>query len=243
MQWVILNPSGNITALVVTDSLPENKKAIAKNILQNDPTIEQVWFLSPESKILVMAWWEFCANAARAATWQLLAGKPWSTSLVVSWYNGTVHGSILDDGRVRIELGKGFCLSIDATTIGLVHLQGISHLVIPMDRIWSSENLKNMAQVYLQQFGLLSHPAAGVMFVYKTHTSTSLYPIVWVRDLQTFIFESACGSGTIAYALFNYQLSKLCSVSVLQPSWSVLYVELCDTKIRLCGDVSFVGKL
>ena len=75
-----------------------------------------------------------------------------------------------------------------------------------------------MAQAYLQQFDLLSHPAAGVMFVYKTNTSTSLYPIVWVRDIQTFVFESACGSGTIAYALYNYQLTKLSCVSVLQPS-------------------------
>lgn len=242
MQWVILNPSGNITALVVTDSLPENKQAIAKNILQSDPTIEQVWFLSPENKTLCMAWGEFCANAARAATWQLLAGESWSTSLVVSWYNGTVYGSILDGGMVCIELGKDFCLSVDAT-IGLVHLQGISHLVIPMDSIWSAESLKNMAQAYLQQFDLLSHPAAGVMFVYKTNTSTSLYPIVWVRDIQTFVFESACGSGTIAYALYNYQLTKLSCVSVLQPSWSALYVELCNEKIRLCGDVSFVANI
>ncbi|MBP7841674.1 hypothetical protein KA037_03315 [Patescibacteria group bacterium] len=71
----------------------------------------------------------------------------------------------------------------------------------------------------------------------------SLYPVVWVRDMQTFIFESACGSGTIAYALYTYQLTKSTHVSVLQPSGSILEVEISDDLIHLIGEVDFVQNI
>lgn len=211
--------------------------------MQKIPTIEQVWFLSPENKTLIMAGWEFCANAARAAAWQLLDGKEWTTAFAVSWYNGKVYGSVLSNGTVCIELKRDFCLSIsiDECRVGLVRLQWITHLVVPMNN--TTDQLKDIAKKYLQEFWLLSCDAAGVMFVSVLAHSTSLSPIVRVRGIETFIFESACGSGAIAYALYNYQLTQKKSVSMVQPSWSSLGVTISKDTISLAWEVAFVENI
>ncbi len=213
--------------------------------MRKNSQIEQVWFLSCETKTLVMAGGEFCANAARAAIWQLLAGKSWTTILSVSWYDGSVYGSVLDGGKVRLELKKDFCrsLRINDSLLGIVHLQWISHLIVPMREELTIETLKDAAKWYLEKFWLLSYDAAGVMFISVVNNIISLYPVVWVRDMQTFIFESACGSGTIAYALYAYQLTKATHASVLQPSGSILEVEISDDLIHLIGEVDFVQNI
>lgn len=213
--------------------------------MQKNSQIEQIWFLSCETKTLIMAGGEFCANAARAAIWQLLAGRPWTTILSVSWYDGSVYGSVLVDGRVRLELKKDFCrsLCINDALLGIVHLQWISHLIVPVREELIIETLKDTAKWFLEKFWLLSHDAAGVMFISAVNNIISLYPVVWVRDMQTFILESACGSGTIAYALYAYQLTKATHLSVLQPSGSILEVEISDDLIHLIGEVDFVQNI
>ena len=44
-EYEILNPSGNITALVTEDVPREKYKEISDEIMKNDPNIEQVGFL------------------------------------------------------------------------------------------------------------------------------------------------------------------------------------------------------
>ncbi len=74
IEYSILNPSGNITALVTnTDISIENYASIAKEILQENKDIEQVGFLTKfftkDNKIIwkiYMSGGEFCGNATRA---------------------------------------------------------------------------------------------------------------------------------------------------------------------------------
>lgn len=68
-EYEILNPSGNITALVTEDVPREKYKEISDEIMKNDPNIEQVGFLKKYSNSifrLEMAGFEFCGNASRA---------------------------------------------------------------------------------------------------------------------------------------------------------------------------------
>ena len=68
-EYEILNPSGNITALVTKDVPREKYKEISNEIMKNNPNIEQVGFLKKYSNSifrLEMAGLEFCGNASRA---------------------------------------------------------------------------------------------------------------------------------------------------------------------------------
>ena len=71
MRYCILNPTGNITA-IVTDPVPaEDYPSIAAKVMEIEPTAEQVGFLLPGDEEydakLSMAGGEFCGNASMSA--------------------------------------------------------------------------------------------------------------------------------------------------------------------------------
>ena len=69
IEYKILNPSGNISALVVKDFPREKYKEIANEIMKNNSKVEQVGFLKKYSDSifrLEMAGLEFCGNFSRA---------------------------------------------------------------------------------------------------------------------------------------------------------------------------------
>ena len=69
ISYKIFNPAGNITALVLGDEYNlEQKKLINKKIMEQEPKVEQVGFISQKYKRLTMAGGEFCGNATRCAT-------------------------------------------------------------------------------------------------------------------------------------------------------------------------------
>lgn len=85
LDLTILNPGGNITALVegIPDSRPL-RKTINDEIMRAFPKVEQVGFLDRSIKRLEMAGGEFCGNATRCAAYLLLGGKPGRAELNVS---------------------------------------------------------------------------------------------------------------------------------------------------------------
>lgn len=241
MKWVILNPSWNITAFLLVDSLPDNRQEIATSILEKFPKVEQVWFLMVDTKELMMAGWEFCGNAARAAVWYLLWGKSGSTTIRISGYDQTIYGMVDENSVATITVWTDLCdtISHKDRDISLVHLQWISHLIVPMENTpLSKEDYIVSAQHYLVHYNLLWHQAAGIMFVWDQ----TLIPIVRVRDMQTCIYENACGSGTIAYALHNYQLYNQKISKLMQPSGEILEVIVGDNTISLKGRVNVYSK-
>jgi diaminopimelate epimerase len=58
------------------------------------------------------------------------------------------------------------------------------------------------------------------MFAKKQDLIISIDPVVWVRDIQTLFYETACASGTAAVAIAEAlkQKRSLNRLSVLQPS-------------------------
>ena len=79
-RYILLNPSGNITALVKNIRIPkEQYKEISDRIMKSNPAVEQVGFLKilkPEYKFrLEMAGGEFCGNASRAVACYLYKEK------------------------------------------------------------------------------------------------------------------------------------------------------------------------
>ncbi len=68
ISYQIYNPGGNITALVEGCGYSsEEKKRINQMIMDKNPMVEQVGFLSTNENRLEMAGGEFCLNATRCA--------------------------------------------------------------------------------------------------------------------------------------------------------------------------------
>ena len=92
----------------------------------------------------------------------------------------------------------------------------------------SKEEIKLQGFKILKKLKLTqSVPAAGVMFVKKQNGVISINPVVWVRDIQTLFYETACASGTTAIALAKSLKTGNKSravFSILQPSGELLKV-------------------
>ena len=205
-RYVILNPSGNLTALVTEWGGAEDETAITARLMRES---EQVAYLDPPmqpgalARIRLMGG-EFCGNAAMAAAgWlvrdRLLNGQEMTVPVEVSGAQGVLFCRIrgLEDGfEGTVEMPR--VLGIRPAEIGgipvtEVRMEGITHLVRenrePLEKEKAEALLKAFAEkTEAEAAGLLDrNPETGFM-----------RPLVYVRGSGTLVWESACGSGTAA---------------------------------------------
>lgn len=211
---LILRPGGNDTALV-KGIVPKNeRREINDQIMNQFSNIEQVGFYKDGKRAkLEMAGGEFCGNATRSLAYLLLNGKKGKLKILVSGTNRFLSAGVKKKNTAfaQMPLYKSFksVRKVDTDTF-LVKLQGITHLVTPKPQNIQSEKLKIMAKKLLAKYKLLfSEKAAGVMFVSNIkRNNVTIDPVVWVRDLETLFYETACASGTTAVGLWKAKQSK-----------------------------------
>lgn len=225
--YCIVRPGGNDTALVTGIELdPLRRKEINDAIMRQNPGVEQVGFvqLDARSPQLVMAGGEFCANATRATAWLALNGQAGDVSVTVSGVSRPLRAGVTPNGEAWTEmpifadLGR---VTILGDGMAIVEMEGITHVVIETGVEQTPvEQLKAKAFALLTQLELTtSAPAAGVMFVNGNGDERQLSPVVFVRDINTLFYETACGSGTTAVGLLEaYRQKKSVSLSLTQPS-------------------------
>ncbi len=105
----------------------------------------------------------------------------------------------------------------------IIKIQGITHLIIEDQNInekYDKEELKKYSLDILRKNNLLSEPAAGVMYVnYVDANTIKLTPIVFVKEINTLFYETACGSGTVAVGLYeSYKKKSNVCFDIIQPS-------------------------
>ena len=65
------------------------------------------------------------------------------------------------------------------------------------------------------------------MFIEDTKKCISIYPVVWVKQIDTLFLENACGSGTIAVTMLKTFLTKKSSTYLVkQPSGDFLETDI-----------------
>lgn len=214
LTYSIYYPGGNTTALVNQLILnPALKKRINDKIMAVNPQVEQVGFLSQRSYRLEMAGGEFCGNATRCAAFYYLKGQTGKIRLKVSGVTKELMAGIDNQGNTWAEMpvksvNKKFGFNI-------VTLEGITQIIS------YAKPGKQKAKTILKKLGLLSSaPAAGVIFTQQQRKIIKIYPIVWVRDIKTFFYETACASGTAAVGMFESITTKKKNITLLiqQPS-------------------------
>lgn len=246
-KYTIYRPSGNDTALVERLILkPALKKQINNAIMVQSPAVEQVGFIDKKKMQLEMAGGEFCGNATRCAAYQFLNGRYGEILIKVSGVNRRLKAGIDRSGNSWAQMpvysdSRKLTKNKDCW---IVELEGITQVVCERkDKFTSKDKAKKKGLEILERLNLTeSVPAAGVMFLTKTNGQFSIEPIVWVRDIKTLFYETACASGTAAVGVVTALKSNksVDSLQIFQPTNLPIFVSV-DFKNNKFKEVSIKG--
>lgn len=237
-EFSIFRPGGNDTLLIKGILRKTLRKSINDTAMSKYPNIEQVGFYSYSNNAklgrLEMAGGEFCGNALRSLAYLILDGKKGDLQFKVSGVNRILKAGVNKSNsafaQIPILVNSPNVKKLK-DNLWIVDLEGISHLITLSSKELGENEAKKIAQKLLKKTGLLdSKPASGVMFVRKGKLPVDFIcePVVWVRDICTFFYETACASGTAAIGIWNSLQVKNQRIilKIQQPSGYILTAEI-----------------
>lgn len=207
-EYCIIDPAGNITALVTTPAEHKSYKTVAARIMSGNPQVEQVGFVKfgEKSAELNMSGDEFCGNAVMcaAALYCSVKGED----------KGIIPVTVLPFGKTLSVAAEGKdggfvceCEFAGPQTVSdcsfraegreykfpLVCFDGIMHIVADnsLGEAGAEEVIRRLAK-------RLKAQALGIM-IYDS-VNKSLLPVVYVSALDTLVLERSCASGSCAVA-------------------------------------------
>jgi len=201
----VLDPAGNVTAIVCSDVPAAERARVAAQILRlPELGIEQVAFLTePRSGgeiRLEMMGGEFCGNALRCAGfYQALRNGEQGKSCVLAEISGAdgVQPVMADTAEGTASTVMPLPLSVQPAgwadvQAARVTFAGITHFVI--DCAQPDETLVQRAIAAAPEAS-----AVGAIFLDRAHGS--IKPVVFVRETASCVAENSCASGSVATAV------------------------------------------
>ena len=270
-HYIVLNPTGNITALV-TDSVEVSRQPFfADKIMARHPEVEQVGFVDlsgievePVHARLRMAGGEFCGNASMctAVLYEMEQGvsgledaerkvilqvsgaeEPVEVSLRGNEESGYFAGVKMPSAKkIRTVRLKYRDLTDEAV---LVEMQGISHLIIEKGSAFFSllENPEAAETAVKQWCGELSAEGLGLMFLEEEDNTRTLTPLVYIPESKTIFWENSCGSGSSACALYLSEKTSSPEEFLFQEPGGVLRVAVASSgSVKISGGVKIIGR-
>lgn len=235
LRFYKISPGGNATILILDPVAPEDRAPLARTLLNaNHLQAEQVGYLDLSSTPmrLDMMGGEFCGNACRAAAAVMYregrgladGDGSWRGVLRVSGADRPLAVCVATMGN-ELECGVEMPLpAVDAVSevgsgIGLVRLPGIVHLCLDERAHPFPADHGRVASELRQRFGLTAEDAVGCVWHRQEHGVQAIRPVVWVRSTDSTCFETGCGSGSLALALWLGRRQNFpTTLRVLQPS-------------------------
>ena len=68
--------------------------------------------------------------------------------------------------------------------------------------------------------------AVGIILLERKGEIIKIHPVIWVKSIDTVYYETACGSGSLAVAIYLNSTDKINNYKLLQPSGFYINVEL-----------------
>ena len=236
-EYKILNPGGNKTALVLGNNYSkEERKTINDYILNENKDIEQVGFISKTENKLEMAGGEFCVNATRCAIYEYAKRNVKSLNIKVSGYKEIIEGSIDNEqiayAKMKIVKNKNDIIK-KINEMYFVYLDGILLAVINEDNskeliqeLKKDEETTKMKLKEIMKDFKTTENAVGIILLENDEGSLKINPIIWVKTVDTLYYETACGSGSLATAIYKNYITKNTSFNIEQPSGYSINVKL-----------------
>lgn len=78
------------------------------------------------------------------------------------------------------------------------------------------------------------------MLLEKVSSKIKINPVVWVKDIDTVFYETACGRGSLGTAIYNYYKNKDENLELIQPSGYSINIDL-DAKAQYIESASISG--
>ena len=255
LHYTLFDPTKNITALVSTPVPPEHRPAAAAQIMQKEPSCEQVGFVYRNERgeyCLDMAGGEFCGNASMSAAALFCTEEriaPYETrtlQLRVSGAPGPVAVEVTaeteTDFRCTVTTPTPERISEEALpfqgkiyTLPAVYFPGITHLILPCDAL-----SKTAAEAAVKQWcKALNVRGLGLMLLERA--SLTLRPLVYIPAADTLYWEHSCASGTAAVGAYLAQTKgERIAADVHQPGGALHVEAKPDGAIRLSGTVEII---
>ncbi len=256
IHYSILDPTGNITALVESPVWASERQAAAAAIMQRHDDVEQAGFLSPAGEdglpALEMAGGEFCGNATMcAASLLALRGLYGDTvSLRVSGAKQPVEVKLCrtGDNSFRAELKMPPAIEIREHMFAfaglrgrlpLVRMEGISHLVVETrSPFFALLNDPEAAERAVKTFcAELSADGLGLLFLEGEGKERRMTPLVYIPGSGTVFWENSCASGSAALGMYLAAGNTAPTELSLREPGGVLHVTSDPTGTLLRGSV------
>lgn len=238
-ELTITKPSGNDTGLIRGIVPVALKKRLNDAVEKKYANVEQVGFYEFDKKNnrgkLEMAGGEFCGNATRSTAYLLLKGKIGELSMQVTGVSRTLLAGVKKENTAftEIPIYNDFS-SVEKLSprVVKVEIEGITHLITKRPS-GTPEELKQKAKKLLEKFDLLTtRKCSGVMYLSESDDQVIMDPIVWIRDITTLYYETACASGATAVGVWkaSQNSKRQTNLALQQPSGENLYVTVNKTK-------------
>lgn len=245
IDYYLMNPTGNITLLVMTPVEEALQPETAARLIELEPTAEQVGFLNKNS--LRMAGGEFCGNASMSAAAllcrDLKCGESRKTELRVSGADKNIPVKITaDEDGFRGTVNMPQPLSVEEVrlifngreyTAAAVRFKGITHLIFGID--FDRETAEKAAPVWCAE---LNADALGIMLLDRENSV--LTPLVYVPNAGTMFWESSCASGTSAVGAYLVKKENRPVNLMFSEPGGILTVEADGKKLLLSGSVKII---
>ncbi len=246
--FVITAAGGNGTAIRILEQALSRAEYAAKGRVlgKYGETFgaEQAGFLVVSENHFEMAGGEFCGNAARSAA--LLFSRILNerrVSFTMSGYSGMVRATVEESGATDSFVECVFAglptTQSDITLsngqqVSIVDLGGIVHIIIEAPFPPDSSDYESTHRFIVQELGFEERGAVGVVWLERIEGKVRIYPVVWVKEVDTFFFEQSCGSGSIA-------ASKVTRTSLItQPTGKDIEVEITPEEVILRSSMEVV---
>ena len=230
LKYCIFDPTGNITALVETAVDIADQPAAAARIMELEPDVEQVGFISyaedpaaggvPVS--LRMAGGEFCGNATMcaAALFAIRSGLQGGAVPVKVWGVSAPFEVLLERQAAldysaavsippalamdELRLADGMLPGSDSLNLPIVRMEGISHVIIEPDSgFFGLKDDPALAETLLRGWcGVLGAECLGMMFLGEGAAFRPMIPLVYVPGADTMFWENSCASGSAAAGMY-----------------------------------------
>lgn len=238
---VITAAGGNGTAIRIIDQpLSREQYALEGKVfgVANEKYgAEQAGFLIPSERHFEMAGGEFCGNAARSAA--VLFSRIWNTDAVaftMSGYDGLVKATLKESAPntylaecvfAGLPTKQTDLVLRNGQPVSVVDLGGIVHVMIEAPFPVEPSSYEALHRSIVCELSFEERGAVGVIWFERISEKVGIYPVVWVREVNTFFFEQSCGSGSIA-------AGKVTGVSsIIQPTGRDIEVAITASGVTL----------
>ena len=212
---IIMNPAGNITALVKQPLNERQRVLLSEQLMQSeDSRIEQVGFITEPrfggSIRVEMMGQEFCGNALRCAgLYHIYEQGILGQAIVPVEISGCDQpvavgvNTVTMEARANMPIPKRYYQAlIEDISAYVCDFGGIVHFVLPEE--YPEEEIIDQ----LLQYAVLNFDTQAIGLIFTSMETNMIWPVVFVPATGSLVFENSCASGTVAVSVYSASLQK-----------------------------------